>query len=77
MAMWKSYYEIDHAIYDLLTSQYTKNPELCSVCYEDEFGLEFYWNRVLNYDSVEELGQLACFKCLFSLRAGVTLESSM
>ena len=23
--------EIDHAIYDLLTSQYTKNPELCSV----------------------------------------------
>ena len=31
----------------------------------------------LYYDSVEELGQLACFKCLFLLRAGVTSESSM
>ena len=31
----------------------------------------------LYYDSVEELGQLACFKCLFLLRAGVTSESSL
>ena len=59
--------EIDHAIYDLLTSQYTKNPELCSMCCGDEFGLEFYWNGALNlyYDSVEELGWLAFFKCRF------------
>ena len=46
----------------LLTRQYTKNPELCNVRCGDEFGLELNWN----YDSVEELGRLACFlKCRF------------
>ena len=32
----------------------------------DEFGLELNWNGglTLYYDSVEELGRLACFKCL-------------
>ena len=50
----------------LLTRQYTKNPELCNVRCGDEFGLELNWNRglTLYYDSVEELGWLACFKCL-------------
>ena len=32
----------------------------------DQFGLELNWNAALTlyYDSVEELGWLACFKCL-------------
>ena len=66
---------IDHATYDLLT----KHPELCSVPCGDELA----WNLnaterlTLYYDSVEDLGRLACFKRLFfSLRAGVTSESS-
>ena len=49
------------------------NPELCSLRCGDEFGLELNWNGALNpvyYNSVEELGRLAFFKCLFSLRAG-------
>ena len=32
----------------LLTRQYTENPELCSVCCGDEFGLELNWNGALN-----------------------------
>ena len=32
----------------LLTRQYTKNPELCSVRYGDEFGSELNWNGALN-----------------------------
>ena len=55
-------------------SIYYKNPELGSLRCGDEFGLELNWNGALNpvyYNSVEELGRLACFKCLFfSLRAG-------
>ena len=55
-------------------SIYYRNPELCSLGCGDEFGLELNWNGALNpvyYNSVEELGRLACFKCLFfSLRAG-------
>ena len=33
----------------LLTRQYTKNPELCSLRCGDEFGLELNWNGALNY----------------------------
>ena len=53
----------------LLTRQYTS--ELCNVRCGDEFGLELNWNGRLTmyYDSVEELGRLACFlKCLFFFR---------
>ena len=32
----------------LLTRQYTKNPELCSLRCGDEFGLELNWNGALN-----------------------------
>ena len=35
----------------LLTRQYTKNPEHCSICSMrcgDEFGLELNWNGTLN-----------------------------
>ena len=51
----------------LLIRQYTKTPELCNVRCGDEFGLKLNWNGrlTLYYDSVEELGRLACFKCLF------------
>ena len=31
----------------LLTPQYTKNPELCSLRCGDEFGLELNWNGAL------------------------------
>ena len=64
----------------LLTRQYSKNPELCSLRYGDEFGLELNWNGALNpvyYNSVEELGRLACFKCLFFASSRITSESSM
>ena len=57
-----------------------KTPELAACAVE----MNLTWKLTgtecltLHYDSVEELGQLACFKCLFfSLRAGVTSESSM
>ena len=59
---------------------YYKNPELCSLRCGDEFGLELNWNGALNpvyYNSVEELGWLACFKCLFFASSGITSESSM
>ena len=49
-------------------SIYYKNPELCSLRCGVEFGLELNWNGALYpvyYNSVEELGRLACFKCLF------------
>ena len=55
-----------HVSVDL--SIYYKNPELCSLRCGDEFVLELNWNGALNpvyYNSVEELGRLACFKCLF------------
>ena len=54
----------------LLTRQYTKNPELCSLGCGDEFGSELNWNGALTlyYDSVKELGRLACFKCFFFFR---------
>ena len=45
-----------------------KNPELCSVHCGDEFGLTALTGMeclTLHYDSVEKLGWLACFKCLF------------
>ena len=32
----------------LLTLQYTKNPELCSLGCGDEFGSELNWNGALN-----------------------------
>ena len=32
----------------LLTRQYTKNPELCSLGCGDEFGSELNWNGALN-----------------------------
>ena len=32
----------------LLTRQYTKNPEHCSMRCGDEFGLELNWNGTLN-----------------------------
>ena len=54
--------EIDHATDDLLTRQFTKNKELsCAV------EMNLAWNftgterLTLYYDSVEELGRLACF----------------
>ena len=56
--------------------------ELCIVACAVEMNLA--WNftgkerLTLYYDSVEELGWLACSKCIFfSLRVGVTLEPSM
>ena len=60
----------------LLTRQYTKNPELCSLRYGDEFGLETGTGRLtMYYDSVEELGRLACMVwSFFSLRAGSLLN---
>ena len=59
--------------------QYTKTPELaaCAVEMNLTWKLTGTERLTLYYDSVEELGQLACFKCLFLLRAGVTSESSM
>ena len=47
----------------------------------DEFGLEINWNGALNtvllFCGGIAAWQLACFKCLLLLRAGVTSESSM
>ena len=66
--------------YVALTRQYTKNSKLCNVRCGDEFGLELNWNRALNpvyYNSVEELGRLACFKCLFFASSRITSESRM
>ena len=46
---------------------YTKTPELAACAVE----MNLTWKLIgterltLYYDSVEELGQLACFKCLF------------
>ena len=67
---------IDHATYDLLTRQYKKNPELCSVRCEDEFGLEFYWNGALN-PVLWFCGGIGAAGIFFSLQEGVTLKPSM
>ena len=70
---------IEHATSDLLTRQYTKTPDLTACAVE----MNFTWKLTgterltLYYDSVEELGQLACSKYFFLLRAGVTSKSSM
>ena len=65
--------------FDLLTRQYTRTPELaeCAVEMNLAWKLTGTERLTLYYDSVEELGQLVCVKCLFFLlRAGVTSESS-
>ena len=56
---------IDHATYDLLTCQYTKTQELaaCAVEMNLTWKLTGTERLTLHYDSAEELGQLACFKC--------------
>ena len=52
---------------DLLTRQYTKTPDLTACAVE----MNLTWKLIgterltLYYDSVEELGQLACSKYLF------------
>ena len=58
---------IDDATSDLLTRQYTKTPELaeCAVEMNLAWKLTGTEGLTLYYDSVDELGQLTCFKCLF------------
>ena len=54
-------------LYDLLTHQYTKTPELAACAVEMNLAWKLTGTErlTLYYDSVEELGQLACFKCFF------------
>ena len=64
----------------MLTRQYTKTPELaaCAVEMNLTWKLTGTERLTMYYDSVQELRQLAYFKCLFFLLgAGVTSESSM
>ena len=58
---------MDHATSGLLIRQYTKTPELaaCAVEMNLTWKLTGTERLTLYYDSVEELGQLACFQCLF------------
>ena len=62
------------------SSIYYKNPELCSLRCGDEFGLELNWNGAPNpvyYNSVGELGRLACLYIFFFASSRITSESSM
>ena len=64
----------------LLTRQYTKNPELCSLRCGDEFGLELNWNGALNPCTMilwRNWGGWHALNVFFFASSRITSESSM